>query len=135
MRIAVIVLPARKNPAPPYARALVKGMEAMGHRVYLVDGYTGDGRSLAGYEYLAVLAEPVSFLSGKIPQAAALLLSNAGGLSGKKGAAFIKKNGLFGGSSLSRLMALMEKEGIVVNWSDFVLGSAQAEALGRRIGA
>jgi hypothetical protein len=135
MRIAVIVFPAKKRTAPSYARALIRGMEAVGHRADLIDGYTGDGRSLAGYEYLVFLAEPRSFLSGKIPPAAAALLAGAGGLGRKKGAAFIKKSGLFSAAALSRLMALMEKEGIIVNWSDFVLGPAQAEALGRRIGA
>jgi hypothetical protein len=29
----------------------------------------------------------------------------------------------------------MEKEGMLVNWSDIILSAAMAEALGKRIGA
>jgi hypothetical protein len=108
-------------------------MESMGHRTDILDR-DGLGR-LPGYDYLVFLAEPLSFFSGKIPAAARDAFSHSGGLGRKKGAAFIKKKGLFSSRALSRLMALMEKEGIIVNWSDFVLGQAQAEALGKRIGA
>ncbi|MDR1429451.1 MAG: hypothetical protein LBI85_04105 [Spirochaetaceae bacterium] len=139
MRIALIVFPSNRKTEesgfPPWAVSLARGMESMGHRADLVNGYGGDMRSLPGYDYLALIAEPLSFLSGKIPGAARTVFSSSGGLGRKKGAAFIKKKGLFSPRALSRLMALMEKEGIIVNWSDLILGSAQAEALGKRIGA
>jgi hypothetical protein len=32
-------------------------------------------------------------------------------------------------------MKAMEKEGMTVNWSEIILNPAQAEALGKRIGA
>jgi hypothetical protein len=140
VRIALVVFPAKKNSPegggfPQWAVFLARGMESMGHRIDLVDGYGGDMRRLPGYEYLALLAEPLSFFSGKIPAAAKTAFSAAGSLGLKKGAAFIKKKGLFSSRALSRLMALMEHEGIIVNWSDFVLSPAQAEVLGKRIGA
>jgi hypothetical protein len=106
-------------------------MESMGHRADVLDN--GGLERLPGYDYLVFLSEPLSFLSGKIPDSARAAFSYS--LGRKKGAAFIKKKGLFSSRALSRLMALMEKEGIIVNWSDFVLGPAQAEALGKRIGA
>ncbi|MDR0389579.1 MAG: hypothetical protein LBH73_05870 [Spirochaetaceae bacterium] len=138
MRIAVIVFPAKKNSAaknfPPWAASLARGMEAMGHRVELMDGYGGELRGLPGYDYLALLTEPRSFLSGKIPPAISAALASSGSLGRKKGAAFIKKKGPFSMRALSRLMALMEKEGIIINWSDLILNPAQAEALGKRIG-
>lgn len=135
MRIAVISVPAVRKAPPDYVRALVKGMESMGHRVDLIDAWTGDGFRLPGYEYIAVAAEPVSFFSGKLPEAAATILSAGSGLVGKKSAAFVKKSGLFTGRALANLMRAMEKEGMTINWSDILLSPAHAEALGKRVGA
>jgi hypothetical protein len=36
---------------------------------------------------------------------------------------------------MANVMRAMEKEGMVVNWSDILLSAAQAESLGKRIGA
>jgi hypothetical protein len=36
---------------------------------------------------------------------------------------------------MATLMRMMEKEGMVVNWFDFLLNPVHAEALGKRIGA
>jgi hypothetical protein len=135
MRIAVISAPAVRKAPPDYVVSLAKGMEAMGHRVDIVDAWTEDGFRLPGYEYIAVAAEPVSFFSGKIPGALPPLFAAGSGLGGKKSAAFIKKGGLFCGRALANLMRAMEKEGMLINWSDTLLNSSHAEALGKRIGA
>jgi hypothetical protein len=63
------------------------------------------------------------------------VLAAGSSLVGKKSAAFIKKGGLFTGKALANLMKVMEKEGLLVNWSDILLNPAHAEALGKRIGA
>jgi hypothetical protein len=110
-------------------------MESMGHRADLIDAWTGDGFRLPGYEYIAVVAEPVSVFSGKISEAAANILSVGSGLVGKKSAAFVKKGSLFTGRALANLMRIMEKEGMTINWSDILLNSPHAEVLGKRIGA
>ncbi|MDR0486835.1 MAG: hypothetical protein LBG91_01175 [Treponema sp.] len=135
MRIAIIGAPASRKGPPDYVRALAKGMESMGHRVDVIDAWTEDGFRLPGYEYIAVAAEPVSFFSGKIPEAVAKMLAAGSSLGGKKSAAFIKKTGLFSNRALAVLMRAMEKEGMVVNWSDLLLNPPHAEALGKRIGA
>jgi hypothetical protein len=135
MRIAVISAPARRKAPPDYVVSLAKGMEAMGHRVDIVDAWAGDGARLPGYEYIAVAAEPVSFFSGKIPEALPSLFAAGSGLGGKKSAAFIKKGGLFSNRALANLMRAMEKEGMLINWSDALLNASQAEALGKRVGA
>lgn len=122
--------------APPdYVKSLAKGMEAMGHRVDIMDAWTEDGVRLPGYEYIAVAAEAASFFSGKIPDALPKVLSAASSLSGKKSAAFLKKGGLFNNKALSTIMRVMEKEGMVVNWSDILFNAPHAEAMGKRIGA
>jgi hypothetical protein len=135
MRIAVISAPAARKEPPDYVRSLAKGMEAMGHRVDIVDAWTEDGFRLPGYEYIAVTAEPISFFSGKIIANVAKVLAAGSSLSGKKSAAFIKKAGLFSNRALSNLMKAMEKEGMVVNWSDILFNGPHAEAMGKRIGA
>jgi len=135
MRIAVVSAPAVKREPPDYIKALAKGMEAMGHRADVIDAWTEDGMKLPAYEYIVVAAEPVSFFSGKISLNVSRILAAGSSLSGKKCAAFVKKTGLFSNRALSNLMKAMEKEGMLINWSDVLLSAAHAEALGKRIGA
>jgi hypothetical protein len=135
LRIAIISIPAQRREIPDYVSALAKGMESMGHRVDVLDGWAGDGFRLPGYEYIAVAAEAASLLGGKIPQGLPKMLAAAGSLQGKKSAAFLRKTSPFTSKALANLMKVMEKEGMYVNWSDIILSPAQAEALGKRIGA
>ena len=135
MRIAVISAPSRRGSTPEYVKALTKGMESMGHRVDIIDAWTGDGKRLPGFEYIAVIAEPVSFFSASIPEAISKLLAAGSGVGGKKSAAFVKKGGLRTEKTLVNLMKAMEKEGMFVNWSDILLNAPHAEAMGKRIGA
>ncbi|MDR0876622.1 MAG: hypothetical protein LBN21_01100 [Treponema sp.] len=135
MRIAIISVPARRRAPPDYVVSLAKGMESMGHRADVVNAWTDDGFRLPGYEYIVVAAEPLSFFSGKLAEALPKILAAGSSLVGKKSAAFVKKNGLFTGRALANLMKAMEKEGLLVNWSDILLNPPHAEALGKRIGA
>ena len=135
MRIAVVSAPARRQPPPDYVRSLARGMELMGHRVEVIDAWTDDGMRLPGCEYIALAAEPASFFSAKIPEAATKILSAGSSLAGKKSAAFVKKTGLRINRTLFNLMKAMEKEGMLVNWSDILLNPLHAEAMGKRIGA
>jgi len=135
MRIAVISVPAQRRGIPEYVKSLAKGMESMGHRVDILDAWTEDGFRLPGYEYIAVCAEAVSLWGGKMPDALPKILSAGSGLVGKKSAAFLKKTGpIFINKALTNLMKAMEKEGMLVNWSEILLNAPQAEALGKRIG-
>ncbi|MCL2721526.1 MAG: hypothetical protein FWD47_09335 [Treponema sp.] len=135
MRIAVISAPAVRMPPPDYVKQLADGMSKMGHHVDIVDTWTEDGMKLPGYEYIAVVTEPVSIFSGKIPSNITKLLSAGSSLGGKKSAAFIKKKGLFYNRSLFNLMRVMEKEGMRVNWSDILFNGPHAQAMGKHIGA
>jgi hypothetical protein len=110
-------------------------MEAMGHTVDIVDAWASDGMRLGGCEYIAIAAEPLSFFSAKIPEMIPKILSAGSGLGGKKSAAFIKKAGLRSGKALSNLMRAMEKEGMMVNWSEILLNAPHAEAIAKRIGS
>jgi hypothetical protein len=71
-----------------------------------------------------------------MPEALPRILSSASGLAGKKSAAFLKKTSpFFVNKELCLLMKLMEKEGMLVNWSEILLSSAHANEMGKRIGA
>jgi len=135
MRIAIISAPARRQSPPDYTQALAKGMEAMGHRADIIDLWTDDGMRLPGYEYIAIVAEPASFFSAKIPDRIPKLLAAGSSLVGKKSAAFVKKKGIRQGKILANIMNAMEKEGMIVNWSDVLFNAPHAEAIGKRIGA
>ncbi len=135
MRIAVVSAPASRKEPPDYIKALVKGIESMGHRVDIIDAWTEDGMKLPGYEYIAVVTEPLSAFSGKIPESISKVLKAGSSVAGKKSAAFVKKTGLFFNRAIANLMKVMEKEGMVVNWSDILFNSPHAEAIGKQIGA
>ncbi|MCL2763389.1 MAG: hypothetical protein FWD36_09340 [Treponema sp.] len=135
MRIAIISAPSRRQTPPDYVQALAKGMEMMGHRADVIDLWTDDGMRLPGYEYIAIVMEPASFFSAKVPERLPKMLAAGSSLAGKKSAAFLKKAGMRQGKNLSNLMKAMEKEGMIVNWSDILFNAPHAEAMGKRIGA
>jgi len=134
MRIAIVSAPAARGEIPDYIKGLAKGMESMGHRVDILDAWVEDGMKLPGYEYVAVVTEPLSFFSGKIIPNITKMLSAGSSLLGKKGAAFVKKKGLFTNRAFANLMRDMEKEGMRINWSDILLNEPHAQAIGKRIG-
>jgi menaquinone-dependent protoporphyrinogen IX oxidase len=136
MRVAVIFSSASKaGGLDEYAKAVASGIESMGHRVDLLDARTDEGQRLPGYEYLIVVSEPVSAFSGKIPENLSKYLAQASSLVGKKGAAFLRRSGLFSGKAMASLMKAMEKEGMWVNWSETVANPSQAAAAAKRIGS
>jgi len=133
MRIVIISAPAVRMVPPDYVMALAKGMESRGHQVDVLDAWTGDGYRLPGYQYIVVVTQPLSVFSGKIPDIVSGILSAASNLVGKKSAAFVKKGGLFTNKALANVMKKMEKEGMLVNWSDILFNSPHAEAMGKTI--
>ena len=135
MRIAIVSAPAARKPIPDYVKALRNGMVSQGHLVDIIDAWTEEGFLPPAYDYIAVAAETVSFFRGGLPAPLPKMLGVRGGLGGKKSAAFLRKTGLFTAKGLGRLMGAMEKEGMVVNWSDIILNASHAEALGRHIGS
>jgi hypothetical protein len=134
MRVAVISAPSQRRSPPDYVLALAKGIEAMGHTVEIVDAWTGDGMKLPACQYIAIVTEPLSFFSAKIPGVIPKILASRG-IDGKKSAAFVRKSGLRSNKVLFNLMTAMEKEGMMVNWSEILLNAPHAEAMGKRIGA
>jgi len=91
MRIGIVSAPPQRMAPPDYVLSLAKGMESMGHRADVIDMWTEDGFKLPAYEYIAVVSEPVSFFSGKLPVNIAKILSAGSSLGGKKSAPSLKK--------------------------------------------
>jgi menaquinone-dependent protoporphyrinogen IX oxidase len=134
MKVVVVSVPAKRRPPPSYAKSLAKGIEKAGNSVDIIDAWTEDGRKLPIYEYVVIAAEQTSLFGGKMPDALHGFLSASSGISGKRSAAFLHKTCPFTGKGLSNLMRTMEKEGMLVNWSEVLLSEAQAEEIGKRIG-
>jgi hypothetical protein len=135
MRIAIISCPPIKKTHNETVNFLAKGMSAMGHTVDILDAWTSEGTRLPAYDYIAIVTKAKSFFTGKIPENAAKYLSIPSSIAGKKGAAFIEKGGLFTNKALANLMKEMEKQGMIVNWSDILFNPEHAKELGKKIGA
>jgi menaquinone-dependent protoporphyrinogen IX oxidase len=135
MRIAVLSVPKSRQTEQAWARSLAAGMRAKGHQVDILDAWTEDSRKLALYQYIAVAVEQVSFFGVRMPEALSRFLGSASFLSGRKCAAFLKKRSPFVGKAMSALMRSLEKEGMIVNWSDVITSTSQAELLGKQIGS
>jgi len=136
MRIAVITAPAKPGKGlDPFTLAVEKAMSSMGHRVdtYKVPG--DDYARLSTYDYIVVLTEPVSTFSSKLPVRLGEALGSVSSLIGKKSAAFIRAQRFFSAKAMNRLMALLEKEGMYVNWSEMFSKPAEAERLAKKIGS
>jgi hypothetical protein len=110
-------------------------MERMGHTVELIDAWTDSGMRLPGCDYIAIVTTPPSFFSAKLSDVVPKILAVGSGVGGKKSAAFVKKEGLRSGKTLTNLMKAMEKEGMVVNWCDILFNAPHATEMGKRIGA
>jgi hypothetical protein len=133
-----VIVPAQRgfpSGVPVYAAALQKGFESMGHRCDIINAWTEDGYRLPAFDYIVVAAEAPSFFSRKPPEALAKILASGSSLAGKKSAAFLGKRCFFISKALSNIMSAMEKEGLVVNWSEALVSAEHAEALAKRIGA
>jgi hypothetical protein len=134
MRVAIISVPRKRAAPADYVKALARGAEASGHKAEIIDAWTGDGYRLPGYEYIIVAAEQSSFFGGRLPEALKKVLSEAGSLGGKKSAAFLKKTYPPTAKAMTNLMRVMEREGMMINWSEVILSADHAEALGKMIG-
>jgi hypothetical protein len=134
MRIAVVYFPAkRKEKLASLAGAVAKGFQAQGHIVDLVDGERDERKSLTIYDYLAIGTEPASFFSGKLPERFKTYLKQAGSIGGKRSFGFVLKGGIGTARALARLMAIMESEGMFVNFSEILSDLSVATEIAKRL--
>jgi hypothetical protein len=131
-RVAIVSATKVQGPPPDYVQSLAKGFESLGHHVEIFNAWTDDSFKLPTFNYIVCTAEATAAFKGTMPACLPKFLGGPGaGVSGKKGAAFLRK-GMLNGKALHNLMKAMEHEGMVVDWSDIILSAPHAEALGKR---
>lgn len=134
MRIATVFFPDNnRDKLRNVAKSLAHGLEANGHQVDLVDGSRDVNTKLTIYEYIAVGTEQTNLFGGKIPDRVSYFLREAGIVGGKKCFAFVLKRPLGTTKSLSKLMKVMEHEGMFLKRSDVIASPGEAEAIGKRL--
>lgn len=134
MRVAVVFYPyARREKLLSIAKGLASGIQAKGHQVDIVDGSRDVNTKLTIYEYICLGTEGVSFFSSKIPERLKEFLGAAGIVAGKRSFAFVVKKGFGQGKCLSRLMKLMESEGMFLKFSEVLSAPEEAEEVGKRL--
>ncbi|MBN2735994.1 MAG: hypothetical protein JXR70_03375 [Spirochaetales bacterium] len=113
-------------------KGLVKGIEAQGHQVELIDGLKSMDKKLTVYQYIVIGAEAISIF-GKISEKLTLFLSQAGQIMGKKSSAFILHSPLGSTKAIETLMKAMEKEGMFLKFSDIIRTQDEAEEIGKNL--
>lgn len=136
MRIAVVYFARHKREKMmEVSRGLARGFESAGHRVDIIDGFLDPDTRLATYEYIAMGCESLSLFTGKISGQIPVFLSNSGTLTGKRCFAFTIRQPFASLKALARLMKSMEKEGMLLKYSDILLSPGQAEVVGKNLGS
>jgi flavodoxin len=133
MRVAVVYFPVHKHSRiGEMAKAVAAGIASQGHEIEIIDGFSQQNKKLIMYQYIAIGTEQTS-LFGKIDQKITHFLASQGTVQGKKGFAFVTKKTMGSPRALLRLMAAMEKEGIVVRTSEILSHRKQATDLGSQL--
>lgn len=104
-------------------------------------GHSADGasdldrppRKLTGYDYVAVFARPTGFFGTKIDRALRDRLKEAGFLEGKKSCAVLVARGPFKERAARELMKVMEAEGMLLTYSDYVAVAQEAPLVARKL--
>ena len=134
MRVAAVFVPGRnRDRLREFTKSLARGIEAQGHQVDLIDAGRDVNARLGVYQYVAIGTEQTSFFGGRIPGRITEFLKSAGVVSGKKSFAFVLKKPVGAGKALSRLMKVMEGEGMFIRFSEVVGSTGEAEAVGKRL--
>ncbi len=116
--------------------ALLKAAEKTGGAVESFNGQDDAGQTkLSFFDYIAVVVKKKGLFSGNIPPRVKEFLAESGTVAGKKGAAFVISSGVFGNSkACANLMRVLEKEGLLLDYSDILKNREQAVESGKKIG-
>lgn len=89
---------------------------------------------LTMYEYIAIVVPANPFSGKKVPTSLPEILSTCGNVSGKKGCALVVKTGFFSQKFCRVVMYKMEKEGMMVDYSEVINNVDHAAYVGKNIG-
>lgn len=133
MNIGILTIFEKKNENNSAClKSLTEAVEKKGHTVNVLDGTSREEIRLSHYEYVIVATHPRSFFSGNLPERVAECLAQGGSLIGKKSCGLIFKPGLMLNKACANLMAAMEKEGMVLDYSDIVPDTEYAGIVGKK---
>lgn len=134
MRVAVVFFAEQqKSKMQTLTDGLVKGIESQGHQVDLINGEKDVNSKLTIYSYIVVGAVAASPFGGKINEKIGKYIGESGMVAGKRCFAFTPKYGIRTGKTLSRLMSVMEKEGMFLKFSSVINNKEEAEAIGKKL--
>lgn len=133
MRIAVVYFGfSRTESIKKVAQGFSEGLENQGHQVDIIDGIKDSDKKLTPYGYVLIGVAGPSLFSGKLPPQILEYLKNSGNLVGKRSFGFVLKQPLFSQKVLSKLMRVMESEGMFLKLSDIVATREEAKELSKR---
>ena len=134
MKVAVVFLAVKnRDKLLKLAKAIGVGIESQGHQIQIIDGITDVNSRLTIFDYIVVGTEAISTFGGKLPAKVGPFLAGAGTVQGKRSFAFVTKSFLGSDKALSRLMNIMEKEGMFLKLSDVIQTEEEAELIGQRL--
>ena len=118
---------------------IVKKLEqtavSCGHQVDIKTGLTDyEELHLPGYGYIVSVVKPSSFFKARLPEQFAEAFSLGGSSQGKRGAAIIIRKGLASNKVCRMTMRAMEKEGIMLDYSEIISSVEQASYAGKKLG-
>lgn len=136
MRVALVHFLAGDAKAE---EAVIENLRAastkIGNEVTVLSGLAGaEQNALSFYDYIAVLIRPDGMLSAKVPENVRRYFISMGTFTGKKGCALVMKQGLRSAKTCRNLMALLEKQGLRLDYFDSIRDAVHAESVGRNIG-
>ncbi len=115
------------------AGSLAEGIERQGIPVDIYDGFDLENRKMAFYDYICLGAESSGFFTSKLPDKVKTAVKSLGLVAGKRAYAFTVKSGIRSMKTLSRIMDLMEKEGLYLKRSDIIKNKVDAEYIGKKL--
>jgi len=135
IRAAILVFakPSRRPKVLAIAEQLALGMREQGAQAEVILAHPGHEVKLTGFHYIAVGCDVRAVWKGTLPTELAPLLSQGGILTGKKAFAFVVPSLLGTSKTLSQLMRALEREGMLLRYSDILSKGEQAKTLGRRL--
>ena len=136
MRVAIIFFEGKsqnRKKTLNIARGLAEGIEAMGHKVDMIDGDRDVNTKITIYQYIVVGAAAINTFGGKISENVTRFLSGAGIISGKRCFAYVAKGGFRITKTLNVLMSSMEHEGMYLKYSEILSSPEEAKAIGKRL--
>ena len=113
---------------------LEKSVTANGHTVTICNEKDATNLHFAMFDYVTVLISANGGFSTEIPAKMQEILKTHGSLASKKGAALVIKKGFSTNKMSRKLMWIMEKEGMFIDYFDIIDSPGFALHVGKKLG-